>query len=89
MSEFFGFLSTFLWCGTILGLAFMVVLAMPQSRMRDVMKKVLLAVACGIYVLSPIDLMPEALLGPFGFIDDIGALAAGIVAARSAVRNAA
>jgi uncharacterized membrane protein YkvA (DUF1232 family) len=89
MSEFFGLLSTFLWCGTILGLAFMVVLAMPQSRMRDVMKKVLLAVACAIYVISPIDLMPEALLGPFGLVDDLGALVAGVIAARSAFRTAA
>jgi len=89
MSEFFGFLSTFLWCGTILGLAFMVVLSMPQSHMRDVMKKVLFAVACFFYIVSPIDFMPEALLGPFGFVDDIGALVAGVMSAKSAFHSAA
>jgi len=86
MSSFFGFLSVGLVCLTILGLAFMVVLAMPQSHMRDVMKKVLFAVACAIYVISPIDLMPEAILGPFGLVDDFGALVAGVISARSAIR---
>jgi uncharacterized membrane protein YkvA (DUF1232 family) len=29
---------------------------------------------CFLYIISPIDLMPEALLGPFGLVDDFGAL---------------
>lgn len=86
MGDFFRFLSTCMWCGTFLGLAFMVVLALPQSRMRDVMKKVLFAVGCVIYIISPIDLMPEAILGPFGLLDDGGALIAAILSARSAMR---
>lgn len=32
--------------------------------------KMILAI---IYLLSPIDLIPEALLGPFGLLDDGGA----------------
>lgn len=76
-------------CMTVFGLAFMVVLAMPQSRMRDVMKKVLFAMACVVYILSPIDFMPEALLGPFGLIDDAGALVAGVASLRSAIHLAA
>lgn len=33
--------------------------------------KLLLA---GLYLLSPVDLVPEILLGPFGLVDDAGAL---------------
>ena len=29
-----------------------------------------------IYILSPVDVLPEALLGPIGFIDDLMALLA-------------
>jgi len=35
-------------------------------------------VACGIYVLSPIDFLPELLLGCIGVPDDIGVLGFGI-----------
>ena len=31
-----------------------------------------------LYIVSPIDLIPEALLGPFGLIDDFGILMFGI-----------
>ncbi len=51
------------------------------------------ALACGAYVLMPVDIIPEALLGPFGLIDDGAAVVAGICAAGSAIkaskRNAA
>ncbi len=29
-----------------------------------------------IYLISPVDLVPEALLGPLGLVDDTGAVAA-------------
>ncbi len=32
----------------------------------------LLAVLCLIYVISPIDFAPAAVLGPFGAVDDMG-----------------
>ncbi len=89
MSTFFGFLSVLAVCSTIFGLVFVVVLALPQSRMRDVMKKALMAVGCIVYVISPVDLMPEALLGPIGLIDDLGALLVGIASAREALRLSA
>jgi uncharacterized membrane protein YkvA (DUF1232 family) len=34
--------------------------------------------ACLLYVLSPIDAVPEALLGPIGLIDDAVVLCAGL-----------
>mgnify|MGYP001095324275 CR=1 FL=1 len=39
----------------------------PQGILMNKFK----AVVCLLYVLSPIDLIPEAALGPFGLADDI------------------
>ena len=30
------------------------------------------AIAAGVYTFAPIDLIPELVLGPLGFVDDIG-----------------
>ena len=50
-----------------------------QSELRKVKKprKTLLGLILlvAIYILSPIDLLPEAFLGPLGYLDDIGLLA--------------
>ncbi len=35
----------------------------------------------GLYLLSPIDIVPEALLGPLGFVDDILLLVLSLVPA--------
>ena len=35
-------------------------------------------VICLLYIVSPIDLAPELVLGPFGFADDAGIAAFGI-----------
>ena len=74
--------------GGLLGL-FIITLALPQSKMREFLMPIIgwcFALACGAYVLLPFDLVPEVALGPFGLIDDAGALIAGIVAARSAIK---
>jgi len=42
--------------------------------LKDVSKKGLkfvVIVLCFMYIASPIDFLPEALLGPFGLIDDL------------------
>lgn len=36
--------------------------------------KALKLILAGIYLLSPVDLLPEMFLGPFGLVDDAGAL---------------
>lgn len=72
--------------GGILTLAFLVLLALPKSRLRDFLFPFAawgFALVCGAYVVSPIDLMPEAALGPFGFVDDLGAIIAGIASAKA------
>ena len=76
-----------LGCGTLLLVAFLILLALPNSRLRAVVMPVvswLMVIACGCYVVSPVDGMPEALFGPFGLIDDIGAGLMGYAAYRMA-----
>lgn len=87
MSDFFTFLSVIVCCGTVLGLAFMIVLSLPQCAMRDICKSVLIAIGCLLYVVSPIDLLPAGLLGPLGAVDDLGALFVGIEQIRKAVHR--
>ena len=89
MSSFFGFLSTFLWCGTLFGLASIVALSMPQSRFRTVLNEALswASVAlCAFYVVSPIDFLPEAALGPVGCVDDLGALYMAFLKVKDALK---
>ncbi|MBX3412814.1 MAG: DUF1232 domain-containing protein [Pirellulales bacterium] len=77
----------FIICGTILLLALMVLVAIPQSRLRDVLLQVvgwLFAGGCAAYVLSPVDVVPEVILGPFGLVDDLIALIVGIGSAVAA-----
>ncbi len=84
-------ISTMLVCGTILAATFAVLLSLPQSKLRDFLMPIIgwcVAIFCGIYCISPIDIVPEAVLGPFGLIDDLGALVTGIAAARIAMKKA-
>ena len=41
------------------------------------MVKVVLVLLCVLYVVSPVDLLPEAVLGPFGLPDDFVAAMVG------------
>ena len=76
-------------CGTVVVIAFVVLLALPKSELRSVLMPIVgwaMAIFCGFYAISPIDIMPEAVLGPFGLIDDIGAVVVCISAAKAAMR---
>jgi hypothetical protein len=44
-------------------------------KSKGKLKRVAIIVLTLIYVLSPLDLLPEALLGPIGWLDDLGVLA--------------
>lgn len=48
--------------------------------MSPAVRRWLTVVACVAYVLSPIDLLPEAALGPFGLPDDVVAVLVGLKA---------
>ena len=84
----FEMLKLMMLCGMVVVVAFLVLLAMPKSELRSVMMPIVgwaMAVFSGLYVLSPVDLVPEALLGPIGIVDDIGAIFVGISAAKMAM----
>lgn len=87
MSSIFGLMQLVIVCGTLLGIAFMVCLALPDSPFKDFVMKVAgwgLAVVCGIYCISPVDVLPEAALGPFGMVDDVFSLILAVFAAKQA-----
>jgi hypothetical protein len=88
MSSLFELLKWMMVCGTLVVIAFFVLLAMPKSELRTFLKPIVgwaMAVICAIYAISPIDIVPEAFLGPFGLIDDIGAVVMAIASARMAI----
>jgi len=61
--------------------------AVSRGARRRLTTRAWLTIAvCALYVLSPVDLLPEALLGPFGFPDDVIAiLVAFLVALKAAL----
>ena len=88
MQSLLGMIQLLLLCGTVLTLAFVVLLSLPKSELRTFLMPIVgwaMAIFCGIYAISPVDVVPEVVLGPFGLIDDIGAVVAGIGAARMAM----
>lgn len=87
--SFFGMLSVFAICGSMLAIAMMVLVSMPQSPLRNLLVQLFgwtFAALCALYCLSPVDLLPEAIFGPFGIPDDIGAAVAGALSAITAWR---
>ena len=91
MQSLLGIIQLMFVCGTILAATFAVLLSLPESKLRDFLMPIIgwcVAIFCGIYCISPIDIVPEAILGPFGLIDDLGALVSGIAAARMAMKKA-
>lgn len=88
MKDLFEVMKWMLGCGTLLMIAFIVLLSLPKSQLRSFLMPVIgwaMAIFCGIYAVSPIDVIPEAVLGPIGLIDDICAVLMGIAAARAAM----
>ena len=70
MQSVMGTIQMLMICGTLLGLAFFVLLSMPQSQLRAFLLPIVgwgVAIFCGIYCISPVDIVPEAILGPLGW----------------------
>ncbi len=74
---------------SVIVITLMVLLALPASRLRDLLMPYVawsFVVLCGLYCISPIDAMPEIALGPFGLFDDLAAAAAGIGTAVATIK---
>ncbi|HVX09878.1 MAG TPA: YkvA family protein [Pirellulales bacterium] len=88
MESFFDMLKTLMTCLTVLGIAWVVALSLPKSKARAVINEVVswaFLAFCAFYAISPIDVLPEAVLGPFGFIDDLGSVFLGYQGFKSAM----
>ena len=75
--------------GSLIIICFMVLLALPASRLRDLLMPYVawsFVVLCGLYAISPVDALPEVVLGPFGLFDDLAAAAAGIGTAVATIK---
>lgn len=76
-------------CGFLTFITFLVLLALPQCRLREMLSPFLawaFVALCAAYALSPVDVLPEILLGPFGLVDDLGAVVLGVGTAVSTIQ---
>ena len=68
-------------------LTLMVCLSLPKSKLREFLTPLVgwaLAVGCGIYVISPLDVLPDV-IPVIGWMDDVGAIAVGVGSAMAAI----
>lgn len=54
------------------------ILAFRKKQYKPNFSNIALGLLAVIYIISPIDIIPEALFGPFGLIDDFGILMFGM-----------
>lgn len=76
--------------GGLLALTFMILLALPQCRLREMLMPFVawgFVALCGAYAISPVDVLPEILLGPFGLVDDLAAVVLGVGTAVSTIQT--
>jgi uncharacterized membrane protein YkvA (DUF1232 family) len=69
-------LRTTVWIVGVLALLLTLVVGYLMWRYRVPPRGLLAMGAAAVYLISPIDLVPEAILGPLGLVDDAGVLAA-------------
>lgn len=86
MSEFFGFMKMLVGAGTLLFIVMLILLSMPQSKLRLVGMELCKYAMCVAFVLmipSPIDVLPDA-VPVIGWLDDIGYIFGAVAAFKSA-----
>src|SRR5271169_4148820 len=65
----------------VIVITFMILLALPQCKLRDMLMPFVawgFVALCAAYAISPVDAFPEVIFGPFGLVDDLGAVVMGI-----------
>jgi uncharacterized membrane protein YkvA (DUF1232 family) len=75
--------------GSLIIITFMVLLALPQCRLRDMLMPFVawgFVALCAAYVISPVDAFPEVLFGPLGLFDDLGAAVMGVGTAVATIQ---
>lgn len=86
MSDVLDTIQVFFICVTVLSIAFVMLLAMPKSKLRSYLVEVMKYIGAAIFiflVLSPIDIIPDV-LPILGWGDDLGYLAGAIASIKSA-----
>lgn len=76
--------------GGLIVMTFLVLLALPNCKLREFLLpfvKIAIVALCGAYVLSPLDIMPELVMGPFGCVDDVAAAVGGFFTLKSAIED--
>jgi len=82
MDSFWEFLKFAFLCGTIFWGLFLILLSLPGSRLRQISLRIYnitcytITILLGLYIISPVDLIPDVIVG-LGQIDD----AAGLITA--------
>ena len=74
--------------GGVIVITFMVLLALPQCKLREMLMPFVawgFVALCAAYAISPIDVFPEILLGPFGLVDDFAAVVMGVGTAAATI----
>lgn len=85
MAEFFSFMKVFVVCGTMFFVATLVLMAMPQSKLRSAGVEMLKWAMVGGFLLlclSPLDILPDPI-----YLDDIGYLIGAICSAKGALNE--
>ncbi len=74
--------------GCLIVLTFMVLLSLPQSKLREFLMPFVswaFVALCAAYAISPVDALPEIVFGPFGLVDDLGAVTLGVATAIATI----
>lgn len=80
-------INTMMLIGGGLTALLLILLAAPQSKLSSFLMPIVgwtFTLFCGAYIISPIDFVPD--MPVIGWIDDGGALAAGIASAVAAMK---
>lgn len=74
--------------GGVIIITFMILLSLPQCKLREMLMPFVawgFVALCAAYAISPVDVFPEVLLGPFGLVDDFAAVVMGVGTAAATI----